>query len=76
MFCDGDIYTKLVMGAGRPTNGRSRVETTVEHGKNLLFPFFTGLNNNLKELLRIKRCFVLIKGLDGKVKMLNFMTVP
>lgn len=40
MFCDGDIYTKLVMGAGRPTNGRSRVETTVEHGKNLLFPFF------------------------------------
>lgn len=43
MFCEGGIYTELVMGTGCPINGRLRVKMTVEHGINVLFPFFTGL---------------------------------
>lgn len=51
---EGGIYTELAMGAGRPTNGSWLVEMTVEHGRNSLFPFFTGWNNNSKELLDLK----------------------
>lgn len=42
---ESGTYTELVMGAGRPTNGSLLVEMTVDHGRNSLFPFFTGLNN-------------------------------
>ena len=42
---ESGTYTELVMGAGRPTNGSLLVEMTVDHGRNTLFPFFTGLNN-------------------------------
>lgn len=54
MFCEGDMYTELVMGTGCPINGRLLVKMTVEHGENVLFPFFTGLINNHKELLNLK----------------------
>lgn len=55
MFYEGGIYMELVMGTGCPINGRLRVKMTVEHGKNVLFPFFTGLINNHKALLDLKK---------------------
>lgn len=53
MFCDGGIYTELVTGVGRSTKC-PQMEMSVEHGKNLLFPFFTGSNVNPKEFLDLK----------------------
>lgn len=59
-------YTESVIVAGRGSDSHLRLETTVEHGKTPLFPFFTGLNNNPKERLDLKDMLQQLRALTVK----------